>query len=151
MSGTKIALRTEEEQQASVREREERERAELEKEIDFVSITDVQPQKSPAENAEITEPDTVPLDTDTAADGGQDVAESSSGAKAPNPPKPTAAPSVGYPHGIRPQPYRAYLLWHEENLDLETICGRLRTVENPLAKSTVMCVSTSRSLLFDRS
>ncbi|KAG8889109.1 hypothetical protein FRB98_005724 [Tulasnella sp. 332] len=42
------------------------------------------------------------------------------------------------PAGVRPYQYRAYSLWHDSGLSLDTMCGQLRTPENPLAKSTVI-------------
>jgi hypothetical protein len=43
--------------------------------------------------------------------------------------------------GPTPQQRRAYNLWHFEKVDLDDICQRLRSTENPLARSTVMSVS----------
>ncbi|KAL6306886.1 ribonuclease H-like domain-containing protein [Sparassis latifolia] len=38
----------------------------------------------------------------------------------------------------RPQHMRAYNLWHNSNMPLQTICETLRSKENPLAQSTVI-------------
>ncbi|KAG8902355.1 hypothetical protein FRB99_004545 [Tulasnella sp. 403] len=40
--------------------------------------------------------------------------------------------------GVRPAQYRAYKLWHEEDLPLDTICGQMRSPTNPLQRSTVI-------------
>ena len=40
-----------------------------------------------------------------------------------------------------PQHLRAYNLWHNKDMPLHEICAALRTKENPLKESTVMCVS----------
>lgn len=38
-----------------------------------------------------------------------------------------------------PQHLRAYNLWHHKDMPLQDICAALRTRENPLKESTVMC------------
>ena len=40
----------------------------------------------------------------------------------------------------RPQHLRAYRMWHLHDTPLREICAALRSKENPLAESTVMCV-----------
>ena len=66
-------------------------------------------------------------------------------------PTPTTAPSTQsatQPQpGERPRPQhmRAYNLWHNRDLPLADICAALRSKENPLAESTVMCVPASLS------
>lgn len=44
-----------------------------------------------------------------------------------------------------PQYLRAYNLWYQKDMPLQDICAALRTRENPLKESTVMCVSSSMS------
>lgn len=44
-----------------------------------------------------------------------------------------------------PQHLRAYNLWHNKDMPLHEICATLRTKENPLKESTVMCVFSFRS------
>lgn len=123
--------------------------AELEKEVDLASVTDVVFEKNvvAAEKAKETETTTAPLDAEaTTAAGTEAKSTETPAAKKLDTPK-TPPPSIICPPGVKPQPYRAYLLWHEEELPLETICARLRTPENPLAKSTVMSVSLSTAIV----
>ena len=47
----------------------------------------------------------------------------------------------------RPQHMRAYTLWHRDRRPFDDIRAALRTKENPLAASTVMCVAVFSSAL----
>lgn len=51
----------------------------------------------------------------------------------------------GVPHFVAvkptPQELRAYTLWHTQGLSLAEICIALRSKDNPLKETTVMCVN----------
>ena len=47
----------------------------------------------------------------------------------------------------RPQHMRAYTFWHRDRRPFDDIRAALRTKENPLAASTVMCVAVFSSAL----